>query len=580
MLRLLLCNYSRNFFHGSSRIFETKGPKARAQGARRPGQGLAALDNPLLKPFEMDPTPVRKIRDDHVLLDITAGCAYTCPQDVFRGDLLMREQELATADQVWSIEKHGIEPIGTDERHGNAFELFWVWFAANIGILGIVYGGILAGSGLNLWQSILVALLAPTISFALVGILSVAGKWGGAPTLTLSRASFGTRGNLAPTLISWLSLIGWETISVITATYALLGLINLAGIPANTPWTIISLVVIALLVISIGLLGHATLVWIQQAATWIFGALTLVVVVFLLQRTNWSTILAAHAGPWDSGVLATLSIICAGTGISWVNVGADYTRYLPHVVKGRAITGWSVLGATLPLFVLILTGRLLASNMADLASSSNPVSLIGSALPPWMAIPYLITAIGGLVTGADLSIYSSGLNLLALGVRMKRYQTVLIDGVLMIAGSIYVMLIAQNFIGPFESFLELLAVFLTTWAAVFLVDMWLRRQYDSAGLAQTGPGSRYFYTGGVSWTACIAWLAGILVGLALTVSPWFNGPLAYGIFAASSLGYFIGFIVSALVYWILTTLVMKRVRRHLASGDALTKSDLQARIIQ
>jgi nucleobase:cation symporter-1, NCS1 family len=480
----------------------------------------------------------------------------------------MRKQELTTADQIWSIERHGIEPITEVERHGKAFELFGVWFAANIGILGIVYGGILAGSGLNLWQSILVALLAPIISFALVGILSVAGKWGGAPTLTLSRAPFGTRGNLAPTLISWLSLLGWETISVITAAYALLGLINLVGIPSNNTSTIVSLVIIALLVIGIGLLGHATLVWIQQAATWIFGIFTLIVVIFLLQKTNWSTILAAPPGSWDSGVLATLSILCAGTGITWVNVGADYTRYLPQTVKGSAITGWSVLGATLPLFVLIVTGRLLASNMGTLASSSNPVTLIGSALPSWMAIPYLLVAIGGLVTGADLAIYSSGLNLLALGVKLKRYQTIPIDGILMLAGSIYVMLIAQNFLGPFESFLELLAVFLTTWAAVFLVDMVLRRHYNSAGLAHTGPGSPYYYTGGVSWTACSAWLIGLLIGLAFTVSPWFSGPFAHGIFAASSLGYFIGFITSALVYWILATLTTKKAQGQAASDDA------------
>src|SRR5258708_4035872 len=44
------------------------------------------------------------------------------------------------ADRVWAIELHGIEPIGEQERHGRPFELFWVWFAANIGMLGIVYG--------------------------------------------------------------------------------------------------------------------------------------------------------------------------------------------------------------------------------------------------------------------------------------------------------------------------------------------------------------------------------------------------------------------------------------------------------
>ncbi len=455
------------------------------------------------------------------------------------------------ADQVWSIELHGIDPISDNERHGSPFELFWIWFAANIGILGVVYGGILASAGLNLWQSIFVALIGCVGSFILVGVLSIAGVWGGAPMLTLSRAPFGPRGNIGPTLISWISLVGWETVIVVTAAYALLGLLNLAGLPSNALWTIVSLVFVAALVVVFGLLGHATLVWIQRAATWLFGLLTLVIAIFLIVQTNWTHVLATPPGPWDSGVLATLSIIAAGTGIGWVNAGADYTRYLPRRSSSNAIVWWTTLGGTLPLFVLILVGVLLSSRVPDLASSANPIQSIGTALPPWMAIPYLITAVGGLVVAADLDIYSSGLNLLAIGLKAERYKTVLIDGVLMIIGAVYVMLIANNFLGPFESFLQLLADGLTAWSAVFLVDMLRRRGYDPAGLADTGPGSRYFYRGGVNWAGVIAWLAGLVVGLAFTASPFFTSPFAVGIFASSSLGYLLGFIVSAVLYAVL-----------------------------
>src|SRR5579864_3375713 len=78
------------------------------------------------------------------------------------GGKTMNEQQLQPqADRAWAIESYGIEPIADSDRHGRPFELFWVWFAANIGILGIVYGGILTAAGLNLWQSILVALVAP-----------------------------------------------------------------------------------------------------------------------------------------------------------------------------------------------------------------------------------------------------------------------------------------------------------------------------------------------------------------------------------------------------------------------------------
>jgi purine-cytosine permease-like protein len=232
-------------------------------------------------------------------------------------------------------------------------------------------------------------------------------------------------------------------------------------------------------------------------------------------------------------------------------MGADYTRSLPRRSSSGAVIWWTTFGGTLPVFVLVLVGFLLSSRVSNLASVANPIQLIGSALPAWMAVPYLLTAVGGLIAAADLNLYSSGLNLLALGVNLERYKTVLIDGMLMIAGAISVMLVAQSFIGSFESFLQLLADGLTAWGAVFLVDMLRRRGYDPASLADTSTQSRYFYRGGVNPASIGAWLAGILVGLAFTASPFFTGPFATGIFASSSLGYLLGFLVSGGLYAIL-----------------------------
>lgn len=40
-------------------------------------------------------------------------------------------------------------------------------------------------------------------SFLLVGVLSLVGHRSGAPALTVSRATFGQRGNLGPTVVAW-----------------------------------------------------------------------------------------------------------------------------------------------------------------------------------------------------------------------------------------------------------------------------------------------------------------------------------------------------------------------------------------
>ena len=111
------------------------------------------------------------------------------------------------SDRVWSIETHGIDPIPESDRHGAPIELFWVWCAANISILGITYGAFLVVFySLNLPQAVVAAAVGTVLSFFLVGYVSLAGKLGGAPTLILSRASFGVVGNALPTLVSYISL--------------------------------------------------------------------------------------------------------------------------------------------------------------------------------------------------------------------------------------------------------------------------------------------------------------------------------------------------------------------------------------
>jgi nucleobase:cation symporter-1, NCS1 family len=113
------------------------------------------------------------------------------------------------------------------------------------------------------------------------------------------------------------------------------------------------------------------------------------------------------------------------------------------------------------------------------------------------------------------------------------------------------------------NFVQLLACGIATWAAVFVIDMAMRRGYDTACLESGGlilPSQPAHLAGGegVRLLAVIAWLAGTGVDLLFTASPLFTGPLAVGIFAESSLGYLLGFTVSAGPYAVLG----RDLRRH------------------
>src|SRR5439155_23603891 len=56
--------------------------------------------------------------------------------------------------------------------------------------------------------------------FLLVGFVSLAGKRGSAPTMVLSRAAYGVQGGKIPAALSYILLVGWETVLVSLATLA------------------------------------------------------------------------------------------------------------------------------------------------------------------------------------------------------------------------------------------------------------------------------------------------------------------------------------------------------------------------
>ena len=447
--------------------------------------------------------------------------------------------------ETWKVESTGIDRVPDAEQTGKPLELFWIWSAANIGILGVVYGAIIVAFGLSFIQSILAALVG-VASFALVGYTSFAGKRGRTSTLTLSRVIFGLKGNIAPTTFSWINLMGWEAVNVITGTLTLAALFQAIGLGESHSLTAISLLLFGGLTIVVSLLGQNTVVWMQSWFSRIFGTMTLIVVLYIVFTTEWGKVLSLPSGSWLTGFLPAVSVIAAGTGISWAIAGADYSRYQSPESSDKSIFAAVVGGACLPLILLMFTGILLSAQLPDLASAANPIALIGSVLPKWMAIPYLLAATAGIVTIAVLSLYSASLNLLTLGVKVKQSLAVSIDAVVILGIAIYVLFISGDFMGPFISFLVFCGVFLAAWEAIFILDYAkVRRHHGYDGNALYGLNGQ---NRGVRKVPLFCWFLGALCGLLVTKTGFIDGPLAKGLFADSSLGLFVSFLVSLVAY--------------------------------
>ncbi|KEQ17116.1 allantoin permease [Endozoicomonas numazuensis] len=440
-----------------------------------------------------------------------------------------------------SIDQLGIALVPESQQTKKPVELFFVWCAANIGILGVVYGAIIVSFGLSFIQSVLAAVVG-VASFALVGVSSMAGKIGRTTTLTLSRSSFGKQGNIAPTSFCWINLMGWEAVNIITGTLTVVALLSAVGITESVATKVIALILFGGLTVIVSMLGQNTVLLMQKWITRTFGAMTLFVVLYLLSTADWPAILALPSGNWLTGFLPAVSIIAAGTGISWAIAGADYSRDQASSSSNRSIFSSVVVGAGLPLVLLMLTGILLTAQIPDLASHENPISAIGQLLPTWMAIPYLAAAVAGIVTISVLSLYSASLNLLSMGIKLKQRTAIALDATLILGIALYVLFVSGDFLGPFIAFLVFCGVFLAAWAAIFISDFFSYHRHR--GYSE----QELFGETGTILPTLTCWIAGALSGLMVTKTGFIDGPFAVGIFADSSLGLFVSFGVSLLMY--------------------------------
>ena len=461
------------------------------------------------------------------------------------------------------LENAGLDVIAESERKGRPRDLFMPWFAANISVLGLSWGAWVLSFGLNAVQAIIAGTIGITFSFFLCGVMAVLGKRGSAPTLALSRAAFGYNGNRLSAVISWMLTVGWETVLCILATLASATVLEALGWHNTVGAQIVGFLMTVGLAASAGILGFDTIMKVQTWITWATGVLTVIYLILVAGRIDWTALGSLPAGN-AAAFIGALVMVATGFGLGWVNAAADYSRYLPRTASTVGVVGWTTTGAALPCVILIIAGTLLVGSDAELGEAINadPIGALTTVLPTWFLIPFAIVAILGLVGGIIMDLYSSGLSLLATGVPVRRHVATSIDATIMTLGTIAVIAGADGFLGPFQGFLTTLGVVIAAWAGVMLAEVVMRRRdYDEKALFT--PDGVY---GSANWEAVALVLVGSIVGWGLVVNSaasWLTwqgyllGPLGgrTGAWAFANLG-----VLAALLIGFLGHLLLGRAR--------------------
>lgn len=468
-------------------------------------------------------------------------------------ETLAEESALTTdADSPTRIETHGIDFIPETERHGRARDLFAVWAAPNVNFLAVVVGATLMVMGLTLWEALAVIVIGNVFSIV-TGIVAGSGPAAGTPSEVITRAMYGITGNRFNVAIAgWLISVCYLAINWAAATTVAVGLLGRIGVPA-TGWTIaISAVVIAAATMVISVYGHGLIMRLYQPLAIVLAVIFAGMAIFVVSGAHWSF---APAKPLSGvelvAMMAAGVALVASAPLSYTN-SADFSRYLPRGTRVRDVALWTTLGLVIPGILATFVGSLAASAV----DMTSPEAGLEKFLPAWFAPVFLISVIVGTIANNAMTAYSSGLALQAVGIKLPRSRTVLLDGTVGVAMTLFALLV-WNFLDSVSSALQLGVTILAPIMGVYLADMlWRRNRYDGPALTDESRSSRFWFSGGFHLAGVVAVLVGIAASLMCSATLVFVGPVA-----AALSGIDLSVPVGLIVPFVLYLLIVRSSRR-------------------
>jgi purine-cytosine permease-like protein len=520
------------------------GPIVAAPIAVPPGwEAPAAFALPSFSPESETPADDDPLDDDDVVdeidrafgtgaipVDSTGAVTVLAPPSQPIPTVRLADDEPGLVDEVAEhhpallIEAAGPEPTPLDLRAGRAARLFWLWFAANSSVISLSLGAVLFGLGMSLRQALVAILVGVALSFLPLGLVTLAGKWSGQPTMVVSRATFGLVGNALPAVFAVISRIFWGGALLWMLSAGVGRVLVDAGLDAGLgeqTWTLVGLGVGFALAFVVAIFGYGLLARLQLVLSIVTGILVVGLIVLTYPYLDISAAQGVADGPWIllvSGVVLVFSFV----GLAWVHSSADVARYQRPDGDGGSTMLWATFGATLPAFLLLSWGAMLAASDTVIADglATNPLHTIAALLPVWYPAPLIAALALGLLSAVVLTIYSGGFALQALGVGLRRSGTTVIAGLLVLVAAVALLFLVGDARGLIRDVATTIAVPVAAWAGIFATEMMIRRRrFHAESLLRRGG----VYPA-VRWVNVVGLVAIIAIGFGLTSAelPWLD----------------------------------------------------------
>ncbi len=441
--------------------------------------------------------------------------------------------------KVAAVEPGGVEFIPLNERHGSPSQLLWTWASPNmefatvaVGILGVLYWG------LTFWQTVLAIVIGTLAGSLTQGILSTWGPKEGLCQMVLSRTGFGFIGNILPSGLNAITAgVGWFAVNSISGALALHVLFT--GLPKE-----LCLIIVVVLELGIAFFGHNLVHVFERYAFPVLTIIFVVAAIWILSKSHPGAAADKQFAPPTIGGFLLMVGASFGYAAGWNPYASDYTRYLKPETKSAPVAIYAALGVFASCVLLEIAGA--AAVTATKGDVSVDPSLFTNLLPNWMGKLTLLAICLGAIAANVLNVYSGSLSFMTIGFKlptqMARAAVALLLG---IAGFIVASFGIKNAGENYENFLLVISYWIAPWLGVVFVDRWLRR--GSRGLGALTQDKRF-----QNWAGPIAMVVGAVVSIWLFANQTkYTGPIPKHHPAFGDITFEVGFVISAVVYFVL-----------------------------
>lgn len=448
-----------------------------------------------------------------------------------------------TARQGSVIEQHSIDYIPNAERHGKVWHQGPFWFTGNFVLPTLVTGFLGPTLGLSVWFSVLAIALGACFGTFFMAFHANQGPRMGLPQMIQSRAQFGSRGAIVPFAATVFVYIGFMVFDTILASQGI-ALVAAGGKTVWYPILIAGSIVIAVI-------GHDLLHFVQRWLTYlliiVFAIVTVVAIVHFSSVPILPDAAIATSG-WNPAAFLIQFSIAAGYNISYAVYVSDYTRYLPANVSAPKLITSVYAGAALSAVWLMSLGAILASYI-PLADPILALREVGDLLFPGFGTIAVLVSVLALVSIMGVNAYGAmltgssavdGFTAVRPTVRLRVIGLVVVG----VATLVIALVIPDNYVGSFNSFVLLMLYFLVPWTAVNLVDFYFVRRGRYAITEILNPNGIYRRW---AWRGMVAYTVGFLAMIPFFSVSFFVGPIAQ-LLGGADFSFAIGLVVSGGLY--------------------------------